>query len=350
MGGITSRISKAPIELGAVLLAASLVATTAVVASITVTQAPAIWQELAASAVSASAVDSDITVTAGGITIQNLAAAVDTASAVAVGLTIPGQIAAATVVVSSVGIIVNVQPAIEDPLQIAAYGTALLKRWHRGDDVVLASGKVAQWTDKSGNGNHGIGTAPRQPTWLADGGNGMPAVQGLGDNEAGTSNRDELRWPGYARPAPGTTPNFQIIVWRKDGNELGVDRTLVADSTLRAFQLKRPSASASAAMALVNGTTNEMSNTAYVQDTVICTEWLFTNSLESYHKVQGVVASGSFGGNNVGTAASMFVTQAGTAWMAATVWELIEFWGIPTVLQLSKLHAYLANRYTGLVV
>jgi hypothetical protein len=79
-------------------------------------------------------------------------------------------------------------------------------------------------------------------------------------------------------------------------------------------------------------------------------ESLFANSFETYLKVRGVVSSGSFAGNNAGTAASMFVTQAGTAWMAATVWELIEFWGTPTLLQIAKLHAYIANRYSGIVI
>jgi hypothetical protein len=235
---------------------------------------------------------------------------------------------------------------IETPLQIASYGSAILKRWHRSDDVVLASGKVSSWTDKSGNGLHGIGTLPRQPTWLADAGNGLPGIQGLGDNEAGTANRDELRWPGYARPLPANTPNFQILVWRKDGNELGVDRMMLSDAVANAFQLKRPSATVDD----MRTQASSMSNNAYVKNKVICTEILYANSFESYHKVEGKMVADSFGANIAGTEARMFVTQAGTAWMAATAFELIEFWGIPTMLQLAKLRAYLTDRYLGLLV
>ncbi len=254
--------------------------------------------------------------------------------------------------------VTNNSTAVWTPDRIFTGGTSgALRPWYRADDVVIASGKVSQRNDRSGNGLHEvpIGTSPnpaRQPTYVASDSriNNQPTITYQGEAEA-SANRDATGVT-MTRATPSVTHRVIFRVFCQEGPNLGVDRACFSDATSQAFTIRRPSGTGSsdATIRMMNASSTTANPVTPVDTQYRRHVASYTNStLTDYQQWGATVVSGGNAGNSAGTERRTALNSAGTAWSWISVAEEVEVefpaGSLPTMLQLSRLDAYLANRY-----
>jgi hypothetical protein len=216
--------------------------------------------------------------------------------------------------------------------------SATLALWARADQVTESGGVVSSLTDLTGSGNHFTASGSARPTYLSSVAEiaSKPALRGDGTDDAMTS--------ALALVAPATT-DCLIQVFCQQRSYTNGERLIngIVDGVSSSHIIQQGSSTPTIRQA---SGSNESVNSGLALNTWGLVEALFTNSIDDYTLARAQLVGGIAAGNNISNGGvRLFGSHVPDAFGAFDVAEVLIWFGVPHLLDLSRIGAYLVGRY-----